>query len=56
MSSRQQQSQRLGDSVWGRMPKVNAELFTLTYGALVAQVRKTFLNNEAKKEIVDTGR
>jgi len=32
------QHQRLGDSVWSRMPKINAEIFTLTYGALVMQV------------------
>lgn len=34
------QHQRLGDSVWSRMPRVNAEIFTLTYGALVMQVRR----------------
>ena len=29
---------RTGDAAWNRVPKVNAELFTLTYGALVLQV------------------
>jgi trafficking protein particle complex subunit 3 len=37
--SKVQQTQRLGETVWAKMPKVNAELFTLTYGALVSQVR-----------------
>jgi hypothetical protein len=31
-------SQQLGESTWAKMPKVNAELFSLTYGAMVAQV------------------
>jgi hypothetical protein len=32
------QHQRLGETVWSRMPRVNSEIFTLTYGALVMQV------------------
>lgn len=38
MATKQQQNQRLGETIWNRMPKVNAELFTLTYGALISQV------------------
>jgi len=30
--------QRLGDSLWTETPKIHAELFTLTYGALVNQL------------------
>jgi len=33
-------SQRLGDNLWVKMPKINSELFTLTYGALVMQLIK----------------
>ena len=33
---------RLGEQVWGRMTKVNAELFTLTYGSLIMQLIKDF--------------
>lgn len=29
---------RSGEAVWNRVQKVNSELFTLTYGALVLQV------------------
>jgi hypothetical protein len=29
---------RLGEQVWSKMPKVNAELLTLTYGSLMVQV------------------
>eukprot|EP01035_Chromulina_nebulosa_P017934 gene17934-23556_t len=35
-------SQRLGDAVWIRMPKINSELFTLTYGSLVQQIIKDY--------------
>jgi len=30
--------QKLGETAWSKMPKVNAELFSLTYGAMVAQI------------------
>ena len=30
--------QRLGETLWNDMPKINAEIFTLTYGALVTQI------------------
>eukprot|EP01038_Epipyxis_sp_PR26KG_P006308 gene6308-8687_t len=33
---------RIGDAVWNRMSRVNAELFTLTYGSLVMQLIKDF--------------
>eukprot|EP01039_Chlorochromonas_danica_P001929 gene1929-2107_t len=35
-------NQRLGDQVWSKMTKVNAELLTLTYGALIVQLIKDF--------------
>ncbi|KAJ8576811.1 hypothetical protein ON010_g2402 [Phytophthora cinnamomi] len=34
--------QRLGDAAWSKMPKVNGELFALTYGSLVTQLIKDF--------------
>jgi hypothetical protein len=34
-----------GESVWSRMPKINSELFTLTYGAMVMQLVKDFEGN-----------
>ncbi|POM68298.1 Trafficking protein particle complex subunit 3 [Phytophthora palmivora] len=36
------QQQRVGDAAWSKMPKVNGELFALTYGALVTQLIKDF--------------
>lgn len=41
----QKNNLRVGEQVWSKMPKVNAELLTLTYGSLIMQVRntKTFL-------------
>ncbi|CAN0111031.1 unnamed protein product [Ectocarpus fasciculatus] len=37
-ASKLSQNQRLGENVWTRMTKVNSELFTLTYGAMVMQL------------------
>jgi hypothetical protein len=37
--SAQKNNVRLGEQVWAKMPKVNAELLTLTYGSLIMQVR-----------------
>ena len=34
---------RTGDAAWNRVPKVNAELFTLTYGAFVLQVNNIIM-------------
>ena len=34
--------QRLGETAWNKMPKVNAELFSLTYGSMVAQIVKDY--------------
>ena len=36
----QQNNQRIGDNLWAKMPKINSELFTLTYGAMVMQLIK----------------
>eukprot|EP00605_Chrysophyceae_sp_TOSAG23-4_P002651 GSChrysophyteH1.ASY1.ANO1.2927.1 assembled CDS len=33
---------RLGEAAWQKMPKVNAELFSLTYGSMVAQVIRDY--------------
>jgi UTP-glucose-1-phosphate uridylyltransferase len=41
-SQSQQTLKGLGDGIWGKMPKVNAELFTLTYGSLVMQLIRDF--------------
>lgn len=35
-------NQKLGDSLWTRAPKINSEIFTLTYGALVQQLLRDF--------------
>ena len=32
------QAQKTGDALWSKTPKINAEVFTLTYGALVMQL------------------
>ncbi|KAK1927321.1 NO signaling/Golgi transport ligand-binding domain-containing protein [Papiliotrema laurentii] len=42
MSSGAKQYKAIGDDVWKRTDKVNAELFTLTYGALVVQLIKDY--------------
>lgn len=34
----QKNNLRVGEQVWSKMPKVNAELLTLTYGSLIMQV------------------
>lgn len=34
--------QRLGDAAWMKMPKVNRELFSLTYGAMVSQIIRDY--------------
>lgn len=34
--------QRLGEAAWTKMPKVNAELFSLTYGSMVAQIVRDY--------------
>mmetsp|Transcript_8011 Transcript_8011/g.8154 ORF Transcript_8011/g.8154 Transcript_8011/m.8154 type:complete len:185 (-) Transcript_8011:37-591(-) len=39
-------AQKRGETVWGRMSKVNSELFTLTYGAFVTQLIRDFENVE----------
>jgi len=46
-SKSQQSAQRIGDALWAKMPKVNAELFTLTYGAMVMQLIKDHEEVEA---------
>lgn len=33
---------RVGDAAWSKMPKVSAELFTLTYGTVVQQLVKDY--------------
>jgi hypothetical protein len=34
------------DQIWAQMPKVNAEFFALTYGAIVSQILKDFEDPE----------
>jgi hypothetical protein len=41
---------RLGESIWVKMPKVNAELFTLTYGSLIMQLIQDFEDVTAVNE------
>lgn len=33
---------RIADTIWSRMPRVNAELFSLTYGSLVQQIIRDY--------------
>ncbi|GMH53900.1 hypothetical protein TrRE_jg6913 [Triparma retinervis] len=48
---------RTGDIVWSRTPKTNSELFTLTYGVLVAQLLRDFEKvEEVNKELRRMGR
>lgn len=42
--------QRMGQVAWERMPKVNAELFALTYGSMVSQVIKDYEKVDAINE------
>jgi hypothetical protein len=42
MSSSSQNLKQVGETIWAKMPKVNAELFTLTYGSLVMQLIRDF--------------
>eukprot|EP00638_Chattonella_subsalsa_P006788 CAMPEP_0117757284 /NCGR_PEP_ID=MMETSP0947-20121206/14633_1 /TAXON_ID=44440 /ORGANISM="Chattonella subsalsa, Strain CCMP2191" /LENGTH=188 /DNA_ID=CAMNT_0005577135 /DNA_START=45 /DNA_END=611 /DNA_ORIENTATION=+ len=39
--------QRVGEQSWSKMAKVNAELFTLTYGAMVMQLIEDYEDVEA---------
>lgn len=35
-------NQQLGEATWAKMPKINSELFSLTYGAMISQVSQYF--------------
>mmetsp|Transcript_22003 Transcript_22003/g.70870 ORF Transcript_22003/g.70870 Transcript_22003/m.70870 type:complete len:192 (+) Transcript_22003:61-636(+) len=41
---------RLGDQIWQKLPKVNGELFSLTYGTLVVQLMKDLEDVEQVNE------
>ena len=45
--------QRLGVVAWEKMPKVNSELFALTYGSMVSQVIKDYEKVDAINEQLD---
>ena len=48
---------RTGDIVWSRTSKTNSELFTLTYGVLVAQLLRDFEGvEEVNRELRRMGR
>jgi len=54
MTSRTQNLQRVGEQTYNKIDKINAELFTLTYGAIVCQLIKDFdsideVNNQLEK-------
>ncbi|ORX38305.1 NO signaling/Golgi transport ligand-binding domain-containing protein [Kockovaella imperatae] len=56
MSSGSKQYKAIGDDVWKRTDKVNAELFTLTYGALVVQLIKDYEDyGEVNKQLEKMG-
>lgn len=45
---RREKMQRVGETTWAKMTKINAELFSLTYGAMVTQLIRDF---EDMKEV-----
>ncbi|KAK4689181.1 trafficking protein particle complex subunit 3, partial [Tremellales sp. Uapishka_1] len=50
------QYKAIGDDIWKRTDKVNAELFTLTYGALVVQLIKDYEDyTEVNKQLDKMG-
>ncbi|OCF40126.1 BET3 family protein [Kwoniella heveanensis CBS 569] len=56
MSSGLKQYKAIGDDIWKRTDKVNAELFTLTYGALVVQLIKDYEDyGEVNKQLEKMG-
>ncbi|WVF67469.1 hypothetical protein IAT40_002225 [Kwoniella sp. CBS 6097] len=56
MSTGSKQYKAIGDDIWKRTDKVNAELFTLTYGALVVQLIKDYEDyGEVNKQLEKMG-
>ncbi|WVQ72043.1 hypothetical protein IAR50_001587 [Cryptococcus sp. DSM 104548] len=56
MSAGAKQYKAIGDDIWKRTDKVNAELFTLTYGALVVQLIKDYEDyDEVNKQLDKMG-
>uniref|UniRef100_A0A7S3K2E4 Trafficking protein particle complex subunit n=1 Tax=Aureoumbra lagunensis TaxID=44058 RepID=A0A7S3K2E4_9STRA len=53
MSSLNYSAARLGDQMWTKMPKVNGELFALTYGAHVVQLMKDLEDVQLVNEKLD---
>ncbi|ODN90739.1 BET3 family protein [Cryptococcus wingfieldii CBS 7118] len=53
MSTGAKQYKAIGDEIWKRTDKVNAELFTLTYGALVVQLIKDYEDYEEVNKQLD---
>ncbi|ODN83607.1 hypothetical protein L202_01713 [Cryptococcus amylolentus CBS 6039] len=53
MSAGAKQYKAIGDDIWKRTDKVNAELFTLTYGALVVQLIKDYEDYEEVNKQLD---
>ena len=47
-------AKRKGEQAWAKMPKVNAELFTLTYGAVVTQLVKDYEDVDEVNRQLDT--
>ncbi|WVN86183.1 uncharacterized protein L203_101344 [Cryptococcus depauperatus CBS 7841] len=56
MSTGAKQYKAIGDDIWKKTEKVNAELFTLTYGALVVQLIKDYEDyGEVNKQLEKMG-
>ncbi|TYJ53989.1 hypothetical protein B9479_005395 [Cryptococcus floricola] len=53
MSAGAKQYKAIGDDIWKRTDKVNAELFTLTYGALVVQLIRDYEDYEEVNKQLD---
>jgi trafficking protein particle complex subunit 3 len=53
ISSKSKEYQNLGLQAYSRIDKINGELFTLTYGALVAQILKDYEDVEEVNHQLD---
>ena len=56
MSSSSKSHARIGEQVWAKMPKINAEFFCLTYGTMVVQLMKDLEDvKEVNKKLESMG-
>lgn len=56
MSASSKSHARIGEQVWAKMPKINAEFFCLTYGTMVVQLMKDMEDvTEVNKKLESMG-